>query len=56
MGKLVRLTGGPYEGDIGRVVEKNQSGDYRIRFTESIEPRFGNRRPFSLGWDTGGRL
>lgn len=47
-GKLVRLTGGPYAGDVGRVIEKNRHGDYRIRFEESMHAIFGKRRPFSL--------
>lgn len=47
-GKLVRVTGGPYSGDIGRVIEKNHLGDYRIRFEESMHETFGKRRPFSL--------
>ena len=47
-GQLIRLTGGPYAGDIGRVIEKNSHGDYRIRFEESMHEIFGKRRPFSL--------
>mmetsp|Transcript_6014 Transcript_6014/g.7795 ORF Transcript_6014/g.7795 Transcript_6014/m.7795 type:complete len:426 (-) Transcript_6014:63-1340(-) len=49
IGKRVRLTGGPYEGDIGTIVEKNNDGHYRIRFSESVHPAFNVlRRPFSL--------
>merc|ERR1711977_318604 len=48
-GKRVRLTGGPYEGDVGTIVGKNHNGDYRIRFVDSINPVFNaKRRPFSL--------
>lgn len=54
VGRRVRLTGGPYEGDEGTVVEKSAAGHYRIRFEDSIHPTFGvKRRPFSLwlgGW------
>merc|ERR1719359_2069047 len=49
VGKRVRLTGGPYAGDVGRVVEKSAAGDYRLRFEDSVHPQFGvKRRPFSL--------
>jgi len=48
-GKRLKLTGGPYAGDIGRVVGKNEAGHYRIRFEDSINPTFKvKRRPFSL--------
>eukprot|EP00746_Dinoflagellata_sp_MGD_P164554 gnl/MRDRNA2_/MRDRNA2_93252_c0_seq1.p1 gnl/MRDRNA2_/MRDRNA2_93252_c0~~gnl/MRDRNA2_/MRDRNA2_93252_c0_seq1.p1 ORF type:complete len:447 (+),score=104.27 gnl/MRDRNA2_/MRDRNA2_93252_c0_seq1:76-1416(+) len=48
-GKRVRLTGGPYEGDVGTIMGKNHNGDYRIRFVDSINPIFNaKRRPFSL--------
>jgi NAD-dependent SIR2 family protein deacetylase len=48
-GKQVKLTGGPYEGDIGTIMGKNVHGDYRIRFVDSINPVFNaKRRPFSL--------
>lgn len=30
VGKLVKLTGGPYEGCVGRIAGKSQSGHYRI--------------------------
>merc|ERR1719487_1680492 len=49
VGRRVRLTGGPYAGDVGRVVEKSAAGDYRLRFEDSVHPQFGvKRRPFSL--------
>ena len=49
VGRRVRLTGGPYEGDEGTVVEKSAAGHYRIRFEDSIHPTFKvKRRPFSL--------
>lgn len=49
LGKRVRLTGGPYEGDVGTVVEKSAEGHYRIRFVDSINPQLQmKRRPFSL--------
>jgi len=48
-GRRLKLTGGPYEGDIGRVMEKSVDGAYRIRFEDSIHPVFNvKRRPFSL--------
>jgi len=48
-GKRVRLTGGPYEGDVGTIMGKSAHGDYRIRFVDSINPMFKvKRRPFSL--------
>ena len=54
VGRRVRLTGGPYEGDEGTVVERSAAGHYRIRFEDSVHPTFGvKRRPFSLwlgGW------
>lgn len=49
LGKRIRLTGGPYEGDVGTVVEKSAEGHYRIRFVDSINPMLQmKRRPFSL--------
>jgi len=49
VGRRVRLTGGPYKGDVGTVKEKSADGHYRIRFEESIHPCFNvKRRPFSL--------
>eukprot|EP00854_Cymbomonas_tetramitiformis_P020999 gene20999-25196_t len=39
-GKAVKLTGGPYAGDIGRIVGKNEDGHYRIRFEDSLHPTF----------------
>jgi len=49
VGRKVKLTGGPYAGDIGEIMEKSQSGHYRIRFENSINPTFkAKRRPFSL--------
>lgn len=49
VGKRVRLTGGPYANDVGRVVDKAADGSYRIRFEDSIHPAFKvKRRPFSL--------
>lgn len=47
-GARVKLTGGPYEGDVGEVVAKSETGDYRLRFADSMHPVFGKRRPFSL--------
>jgi hypothetical protein len=48
-GKRVRLTGGPYAGDVGTLMGKNENGDYRIRFVDSIHPMFNTkRRAFSL--------
>jgi len=49
VGRRVRLTGGPYEGDVGRVMQKDPDGSFRIRFEDSIHPKFKvKRRPFSL--------
>ena len=49
IGARVRLTGGPYAGDIGVVVSKNNTSGYRIRFANSINPTFNiRRRTFSL--------
>ena len=49
VGAWVRLTGGPYEGDVGQVVAKNRAGHYRIRFAHSFHPVFKvRRRTFSL--------
>eukprot|EP01063_Lacrimia_lanifica_P022112 TRINITY_DN29805_c0_g1_i1.p1 TRINITY_DN29805_c0_g1~~TRINITY_DN29805_c0_g1_i1.p1 ORF type:complete len:397 (+),score=109.93 TRINITY_DN29805_c0_g1_i1:51-1241(+) len=48
-GARLRVTAGPYEGDVGFVVLKNEYGHYRIRFEDSIDPTFNvKRRPFSL--------
>jgi NAD-dependent SIR2 family protein deacetylase len=49
LGSRLRLTGGPYEGDEGCLVEKSPQGHYRLRFTQSVHPVLGVlRRPFSL--------
>lgn len=49
VGSRVRLTGGPYEGDVGTIIEKNEAGHYRIRVVGSVHPIFkARRRPFSL--------
>lgn len=49
VGRRLRLTGGPYAGDVGRIIGKNDAGHYRIRFEDSIHPIFkARRRPFSL--------
>ena len=43
------LTGGPHEGDIGRVMGKNEDGHYRIRFENSFNRTLNMKmRPFSL--------
>jgi hypothetical protein len=48
-GRLVKLTGGPYAGDVGRIMTKNDAGHYRIRFENSVNHTFNvKRRPFSL--------
>lgn len=45
----MKLTGGPYDGDVGRVMEKSALGHYRFRFEDSVHPMFNvKRRPFSL--------
>lgn len=49
IGQCVRLTGGPYEGDVGQIVAKSEAGHYRLRFEHSVHPVFKvKRRPFSL--------
>jgi len=48
VGQRVRLTGGPYAGDVGTIMEKVE-GHYRIRFADSLNRTFNvTRRPFSL--------
>merc|ERR1712146_492318 len=48
-GSRVRLTGGPYAGDVGKIMGKNDDGHYRIRFEDSLHPIFKVKyRPFSL--------
>ena len=49
IGARIRLTGGPYEGDEGTVVEKSAEGHYKVRFKDSMHPVFNvRRRTFSL--------
>uniref|UniRef100_A0A6T8BGH0 Deacetylase sirtuin-type domain-containing protein n=2 Tax=Prymnesium polylepis TaxID=72548 RepID=A0A6T8BGH0_9EUKA len=49
LGQRLRLTGGPYEGDVGTVMEKSVDGHYRIRLADSMNTTFNvKRRPFSL--------
>jgi hypothetical protein len=54
IGKSVRLTGGPYSGDVGVITGKNACGHYSMRLSDSINPTFNvKRRPFTLwlgGW------
>ena len=56
-GAHVKLLGGPYEGDVGTVVARDEEGHYRIRFADSVNPELNMmRRPFSLwlgGWWVG---
>ena len=40
LGGRVRLTGGPYAGDVGTVVAKSGPGHYRLRFADSVHPDF----------------
>mmetsp|Transcript_168147 Transcript_168147/g.535074 ORF Transcript_168147/g.535074 Transcript_168147/m.535074 type:complete len:315 (+) Transcript_168147:411-1355(+) len=49
LGQWVRLTGGPYAGDVGQVVERSADGHYKLRFEHSIDETFKiRRRPFAL--------
>jgi hypothetical protein len=50
IGSWVRLTGGPYAGDVGQVMDKHPTdGHYCLRFEHSVNPTFGVlRRPFNL--------
>jgi NAD-dependent SIR2 family protein deacetylase len=49
IGSTVKLTGGPYAGDVGTIVERSEEGHIRIRFENSINSTFmTKRRPFSL--------
>jgi len=56
VGARVRLTSGPYEGDEGEVVAKNEDGHYRLKFSDSVHPMFRGqpeksgikRAPFSM--------
>lgn len=48
-GESVKLTAGPYSGDVGVVTGKNAAGHYSIRISDSIHPTFNTkRRPFTL--------
>merc|ERR1719473_1946963 len=38
--RKVRLTGGPYEGDIGTMLSKDEHGHYRVVFRDSVHPQF----------------
>jgi hypothetical protein len=49
VGRVVRLTGGPYAGDVAVVTGKNAAGHYSLRLSESINPTLkAKRRPFTL--------
>lgn len=49
LGSHLQLTGGPYAGDIGRVIAKNDEGHYCLEFTTSMNTTFNvRRRPFQL--------
>merc|ERR1711968_253086 len=45
-GARVRLTCGPYAGDVGEIVGKNQDGHYKIRFLHKLKPNKPLRMPF----------
>jgi len=45
-GARVRLTCGPYAGDVGEVVGKNRDGHYKIRFLHKLKPNKPLRMPF----------
>jgi len=45
-GAKVKLTCGPYAGDIGEVTGKNRDGHYRIRFRHRLKPNKPLRMPF----------
>lgn len=45
-GAKVKLTCGPYAGDIGEVTGKNRDGHYRIRFRHRLKPNRPLRMPF----------
>ena len=48
-GQCVRLTDGPYAGDVGVIMGKNADGHYRIRFEDTWNRTLKMRmRPFSL--------
>lgn len=40
VGSRLRLSGGPYAGDVGTVVAKSEEGHYRLRFADSVHPDF----------------
>jgi hypothetical protein len=49
IGKKVKLTGGPYVGDIGTCIKKSEDGHYCFKFENSVNETFGiKRRPFTL--------
>ena len=45
-GASVKLTCGPYKGDIGEVTGKNRDGHYKIRFLHRLKPNKPLRMPF----------
>ena len=45
-GARVRLTCGPYAGDVGEIVGKNRDGHYKIRFLHKLKPNKPLRMPF----------
>lgn len=48
-GQCVRLTDGPYAGDVGVIMGKNDEGHYRIRFEDTWNRTLNMKmRPFSL--------
>merc|ERR1712224_568153 len=49
VGRCLRIRGGPYDGDVGTIMEKSREGHYRIRVEDSVNPILKmKRRPFSL--------
>eukprot|EP00947_MAST-08B_sp_MAST-8B-sp1_P003039 g3039.t1 len=49
-GRRVRLTGGPYEGDVGEITGKNEDGHYRLVFRDSVHPIFKVKRRTFVLW------
>jgi hypothetical protein len=49
IGRYVKLTGGPYAGDLGQIIAKNEEGHYCLLFENSVNTTFHvRRRAFQL--------
>lgn len=49
VGARLKVTSGPYEGDVGTVMSRDRDGHYTLRMANSVDPTFKKKlQPFNL--------